>query len=55
MLAAVGPLAVVFKQPLIQIRLQVVQRSIQPFAEGDLIELILKRAMATFAEAIRLW
>lgn len=52
--AAVGPLAVVLKQPFIQISQQVFQRSIQFFAERNLIELILNGAMKPFADAVGL-
>lgn len=52
--AAVGPRAVVFKQPFIQISLQVCERSIQLFAESDLLEFILNGAVEPFTNAVGL-
>lgn len=53
-LAAVWPLAIVLQQPLVQVGLQVFQRSIQLFAKGDLVELILKGAVEPLTDAVGL-
>ena len=54
MFTTMRTLSVVFEQPFIQISLQVFQRSIQLFAERNLVEFILNGAMEPLTNAIRL-
>lgn len=50
-----GTLLVVFRQPYIQIGLQLLHRVLELFPEGDVVELVLVGAMEPLADAIGLW
>src|SRR5687767_3443495 len=53
-LSGMRPLLIVLLQPVIDVGLQILDRTIQPLTKGHAIELILHRAMKSFTDTVGL-